>query len=396
MTDRSRYIGGTDAAPILGVSRWRTPLDVYAEKTDDEPAPDRSNERMRLGLVLESTLLDEYERQKGVTLIRHPDQVDPERPFLRGHPDGIAPDAIVDAKVAWDPRPWILPDGRRRVPIDYVLQGLHYCGLDAAQGGTSRRVDFAVLLAGSVVRFEVLSVTFTDDDIADLRDRLVTFWRQHVEPRIPPPWDGSRAATARLARMYPTAELTEVVATPEIAAVADRLRLIRAAERWIDDQRAAAENAIKGYMGDHAVLLGDGWRVTWKNDRERIETAWESVATYYARLLQAVVDDGTMTAGGVDIRNAIDAARDLYSVAKPGARRFLPRFDKGDDDASPNPIRRLAAEDDGAHDDRHRLGRSDEPHPDADDVPLRIADQPRAVRPRRAASDREESGPAEV
>ena len=30
--DRSTYLGGSDVAAILGISPWRTPLDVYLDK----------------------------------------------------------------------------------------------------------------------------------------------------------------------------------------------------------------------------------------------------------------------------------------------------------------------------------------------------------------------------
>lgn len=44
--DRATYIGGSDAAAILGISPWKTALDVFLDKTqgiekDDPPARPR-------------------------------------------------------------------------------------------------------------------------------------------------------------------------------------------------------------------------------------------------------------------------------------------------------------------------------------------------------------------
>ncbi|MFY1991373.1 YqaJ viral recombinase family protein [Achromobacter xylosoxidans] len=42
--DRTRFLGGTDMAALYGVSKWKTPLQVWAEKTrrdayrEDDPA----------------------------------------------------------------------------------------------------------------------------------------------------------------------------------------------------------------------------------------------------------------------------------------------------------------------------------------------------------------------
>ena len=40
---RQTGIGGSDVAPILGISKWTTPLDVYNEKVADTPTEKDSN-----------------------------------------------------------------------------------------------------------------------------------------------------------------------------------------------------------------------------------------------------------------------------------------------------------------------------------------------------------------
>lgn len=43
--DRTKYLGGSDVAGILGISPWRTPLDVYLDRSSRAPA--RSIRRSR-------------------------------------------------------------------------------------------------------------------------------------------------------------------------------------------------------------------------------------------------------------------------------------------------------------------------------------------------------------
>lgn len=39
---RQSYLGGSDIAGILGVSPWRTPLDVFLDKTEGKQPDDAS------------------------------------------------------------------------------------------------------------------------------------------------------------------------------------------------------------------------------------------------------------------------------------------------------------------------------------------------------------------
>ena len=56
---RRAGIGGSDVAAILGISPWKTALDVYHDKTGaakDEP----ETENMRLGTALEQFVADRF------------------------------------------------------------------------------------------------------------------------------------------------------------------------------------------------------------------------------------------------------------------------------------------------------------------------------------------------
>ena len=41
--ERSEYIGGSDIASVMGLSRWKTPLQLWAEKTGNIPQEDLSD-----------------------------------------------------------------------------------------------------------------------------------------------------------------------------------------------------------------------------------------------------------------------------------------------------------------------------------------------------------------
>ena len=71
---RRSGIGGSDVAPILGMSKWRTAYDVWLSKTAETPEEDRTTMPMLLGNVLEPEVLRLYEQQTGVSVRRSRDR----------------------------------------------------------------------------------------------------------------------------------------------------------------------------------------------------------------------------------------------------------------------------------------------------------------------------------
>jgi putative phage-type endonuclease len=65
---RRTGIGGSDIAAILGLSPWRTPLDVYRDKVDGAEQPE--TEAMRWGRLLEDVIAREYAVRAGVRIQR--------------------------------------------------------------------------------------------------------------------------------------------------------------------------------------------------------------------------------------------------------------------------------------------------------------------------------------
>ena len=59
--ERRNYIGGSDIAAILGMSRWKTPLKLWLEKTGEvEPDDLSENEAVQLGIELEDFVAQKF------------------------------------------------------------------------------------------------------------------------------------------------------------------------------------------------------------------------------------------------------------------------------------------------------------------------------------------------
>ena len=59
LTLRKKGIGGSDAAAVCGLNRWRGPLDVFLDKTS-ESIDNTDSEAMYWGRVMEPVLREEF------------------------------------------------------------------------------------------------------------------------------------------------------------------------------------------------------------------------------------------------------------------------------------------------------------------------------------------------
>jgi putative phage-type endonuclease len=177
--DRRRGIGGSDAPAILGVSKWRTPLDIYLEKRGEgEPQPE--SPAMRWGTALEPVVRQAYADLTGET-VRVPGLlVHPERLWMLAHVDGLTESGrLVEIKTARMADGWGEP-GTDEIPDAYLIQVQHYLSVTAISVA-----DVAVLIGGS--DFRVYEVPADADLQGVIVAAEVDFWDRVQTGRPPDP-----------------------------------------------------------------------------------------------------------------------------------------------------------------------------------------------------------------
>ena len=94
--DRSQFLGGSDAAAVMGLSPWATPVELWQQKTGRAPAPKVTQARQRMfdrGHKLEPFIRDmviDKLRDQGLDvelLASNQRYTDPEHEFLRAEID---------------------------------------------------------------------------------------------------------------------------------------------------------------------------------------------------------------------------------------------------------------------------------------------------------------------
>lgn len=261
----ARKVGSSDVAPILGLSPYRTAWDVYARLVEGDRGPDAGPAAAR-GTLLEPVVLRRYSEATGIRLTRPPPHTLYTRDeWATASPDALADGLVVEAKTDRDRSRWGEPTTIERwtdeaasiVRPDYYLQTAHQMyvlDLPAA--------DLAVLVPGDDPFLPELRIYRLVRDL-DVEQRLVAtlraWWERHVVARVPPPLDGSDAASRHLATQH--REGTRA-ATPAEAQLVIQYELARRVEAQAEDTRRRVGQALVAAAGPCSRLdLPGGGRV---------------------------------------------------------------------------------------------------------------------------------------
>ena len=251
LEQRQKGIGGSDVAPILGLSKWSTPLDVYFSKVDPVKVEEKVPDHLHFGNVLESVVADEFERRTGIKVQRRNQMFrDSKEPCLVANIDRycVGERAVLECKTvnAFAKGDWG-ESGTDEVPEAYILQCLHYMAVTGYH-----KCFLAVLIGGNEFRWYVVPWRQSLANYA--REKCVAFWRDYVEPRTPPP----PVNTDDLLALYGAGGLSPIEANDEILNTIYVLQVAKASEKGAKERRAELELEIKKYLGEHDALVDPG------------------------------------------------------------------------------------------------------------------------------------------
>lgn len=288
---RRAGLGGSDIGAILGLSPYRTPVDVWMEKTG-KAEPQAETLQMRFGTYAEEFVAREYTAKTGnavqrftpmlqhptAPLIGHVDRlVIPAGAKIAAHQGKIRTDLGLEAKTAsafaaYKAEEWG-EEGTDAVPPAYLVQTACYMALTGCN-----RWDLAVLFGNQECRVYHLARDIELE--AEIIARATEWWNRHVIADVAP----DPICDADIKRLYPSDSGRSVEANPktlELIARAQELKAqIAALEAELEGDRKAGTlgvlGSLKAYMGDASrIVLGNDDLVTWKQAKPsmRLDTA---------------------------------------------------------------------------------------------------------------------------
>ena len=296
---RKNGIGASDAAAAVGLSPYKSMLELWMEKSGRDanlpkPDPDDTTEPVWWGQILEPIVAASYTKQTGNkvrrvnAVLRHATIS-----FMLANVDrevlGNRDVQLLECKTAGEFGARLWRDG---VPEYVQVQVQHQLAVTGKQAA-----DVAVLLCGQ--RLDVHRIERDDALIARLIELEAAFWR-FVETDTPPQADGSESADRALRCLYPGAGGTVDFSDDRrlSSAFAD-LVVVRADIEARQQVEVQLRQTIAQAMGEA--------------DRAEFETGSVS----YRRS-----KDGS----GVDLKRLLTDHPHLaaqYAITKRGARRFL-------------------------------------------------------------------------
>lgn len=304
LRDRKKGIGGSDVAAVLGLSPWRTPLDVFNDKTAETVDEKPQSEAAHFGTILEDVVADEFARRTGFkvarftkTLSQNPgchtggvgwaranlDRVivNPAiaktvrftseashalqaKCFTRGL--WLTTDAILECKTAsayasdlWGPSQEAeIRAGEvvteHKIPIYYETQVQWYLGL------TGAKVCYvAVLIGGN--DFRIYAVKPDRELFEAICEKCWAFWSGHVLTGEPPA--ATNVEDVRKLFAKDSGEMVE--ATNEVATTIGELRTVKARIKELKDEQEALEQSLIVALGERTgFLIGGEKAVTYK------------------------------------------------------------------------------------------------------------------------------------
>lgn len=197
LANRKKGIGGSDVAAILGFSPYKSPYQLWLDKTG-RSEKSVQNESAHFGNLLEDVVAKEFSRRSGMKVQRVTQQL-----FLEEHPwalgnidravinpeisgnvrfkDGaLTTDQLLECKTASEYMSKLFgEEGSDQVPDYYLTQCLWYLMITGCQV-----IHLAVLIGGN--KFRMYRIERDEELIQSIFNQVKAFWFNHVIADVPP------------------------------------------------------------------------------------------------------------------------------------------------------------------------------------------------------------------
>lgn len=257
--DRAKYLGGSDVAGILGISPWRTPLEVYLDKVQPRIKPvDPSKQKVfTRGQRMEPYVIDLLSEETGLEIIHRGNRyIHRDYGFIAAEIDAeAATGENIEIKTVspFKAKEWgeVQTDA---IPVHYTAQAMH--GLMV----TGKQVCvFGVLIGGD--DFRIYRVERDEETIQAILEKEVAFWDRVIN--LNPP---EATTVSDISLMFEKDAGSSIEADGKALALFKDLLDMKSRCKSLEEEIAVSEEKLKLYMQEHSILTLDGKPIcTWKS-----------------------------------------------------------------------------------------------------------------------------------
>lgn len=286
---RQTGIGGSDAGTILGINKWKSPIQLYFEKTQPELKQEIDNEYIYWGNVLEDVVAKEFTERTGKKvrkvnkMFRHP-----KYNFMLANIDRavVGEKAVLECKTTseYNKEAW----KEDEIPDSYIAQVQHYMAVTGYEKGY-----IAVLIGGN--KFIWKEIERDEELINIIIQEEKYFWENYILGDDIPPVDGSVATTEFMKFKYQDSVDTQAVLDENDEMIIKALNQIKEEEKELKEQKAKYENQIKNKLGENQFGISQNYQVSWKTqkssrfDRKKFKEEYPELDEQYTRTTESRV-----------------------------------------------------------------------------------------------------------
>jgi len=258
---RQKGIGGSDAAAVAGLNRWRSPLSVWLDKTG-QTEPIEENERMYWGTQLEEVVAREFTKRTGKKvrnvnyILGHADY-----DFMLVNVDRL----VVGEKAGLECKTTSVYSADKWTEDEVPPEGFLQCQHSMAVTDFVRWY-LAVLIGGQEYRCFV--VDRDDEAIKHLIKIESEFWDKVVNMEMPSP-DGSKDADDVLDNLYTFVKQEEIYLPPENKGWVQQYLEAHENMKDAEKRKKEAQQQLKQSLGEFHKGFVDNFEVGWVNSVSR-------------------------------------------------------------------------------------------------------------------------------
>lgn len=261
---RHKYIGGSDAAAVVGMNAFVSPYALWAEKTGRLPGFE-GNLATEVGTFLEEFVAQKFAQVTGKK-VRKSNQswFNDKYPWAIANIDReiVGEDALLEIKTTSELNMAKFKGGE--YPSNYYVQIMHYLGVTGKERGY-----LAVLIGNR--EFKWFTIERDEDEINALMDAERTF-KMYVDNDTPPMADGASSTADTLFTLYPNS-MDTTIGIGAFERDLDNYFRLKEQKKNIEMTIDGIENRIKAHLGECARGEGERYKVSWKTQyRQSFDT----------------------------------------------------------------------------------------------------------------------------
>lgn len=253
---RKTGIGASEASAVLGISQWRSALEVYADKISKDISS-HENERMMIGKMIEPTIAKIWEQKTGLVAIEKPLTVitSEEIPYVYCTPDRwVGEYEFLELKNT----SYYRDIDEMNVPLDYIMQCQHsmlVAGVD--------HWHLAVLCNGNHFFHTIIERSKEMHDM--MREAYAEFW-QAVQNKTPPVPDNVESSKKALSNLFEPVE-SQIELDDIAIANAKEYKNLSKQIKELEEKRGKYGNKLRHFLQEKTLGIAENIKVSWKEQK---------------------------------------------------------------------------------------------------------------------------------